>query len=80
MNITTPESARQNALPSTITPEELGRIISLVDWQRLPPENRWPAQKELISRIMVETLIDRQKAREIFRDLQLHEAIVSTNP
>jgi len=54
---------RQEAqLPSTITPEQLGRAMKQLDLSSVPPDKRKWAVAEHLHRIMQDTLEDRTKA------------------
>lgn len=65
---------KDRQLASTITPEELGSLLSKVNWSAIPEEKRWLAQREFIARVMVDRLVDRNKAAEIAQGLILAAA------
>lgn len=59
-----------SALPSTITPHDLGRAMAQLDLSAVPPHKRHLALIEHLARIMSDTVTD-PKARAHLQDTRL---------
>lgn len=51
-------NAQKEAHPSSITPEQLGKALSKIDLDAIPPEKRKAAIMDALATIMAETIHD----------------------
>lgn len=59
------KNRQRDALPSNITPHQLGQAMQQLDLSTVPPHKRAQAIKDHLMRIVADSIHDRQTAFEI---------------
>jgi hypothetical protein len=65
-------NVQADAIPSTLTKEELGRAMSQLDLDAIPPHKRPQAVMDHLMAVMSDTIQDQQTASEIRLARLLH--------
>lgn len=65
-------NAKRDALPSRITPQQLGVALSKIDLDSIPPEKRKAAIMDALATIMQRTIVDRDAAARVALAQHLH--------
>lgn len=63
---------QRSALPSSLTPEQLGQAMSQLDLSAIPPHKRHQAVMDHFMRVMADSIHDQQSAHEIHISRLLH--------
>ena len=67
------KNTQRDALPSSITPQELGQAMQQLDLTSIPPHKRKAAIRDHLMRIMADTIHDRSAAIELHAARYLHQ-------